>query len=273
MSKSLSFLFTTVLLLAAWPAARGQDTQAGEFWEACRNGNLEIITAMLDSGADPNIIFEGGVTPLTAAAMRGQLGAVKLLAERGADLSKRDNTYKLTPLGMAALFGQQEILQFLLPRATADMDLILRMGASQGVVPLVEAALKATLSEEHLSLAWSQAKAGNHEEVLELLGKAGVQPPPSLSAEDLKRFAGLYQDETAMELEVGFQDGKLIGTGGDGFFEFFEQELVPFGGGRFWVKGAFFTTVHFKESSERPSHVALRVPGESFNLQRVEGDN
>ena len=272
MSKLLSFLFTTVLLLAAWPAAWAQDRQTRDFWEACRNGNLPVIREMLDNGADINSRFDGGMTPLVSAAMRGHLEAVKLLVERGADLSLRDGSYKLSPLGMAALWGKSEVLEYLLPRSSADLDLILQMGAQSGAVPLVEAALKTKLTDEDLALAWSQAKAGNHEEVLARLAEAGVEAPPS-PAGDLGRFTGLYQDETGMELEIGFQDGKLIGTGGDGFFEFFEQELVPFGGSRYWVKGAFFTTVHFKESSERPSHVALRVPGESFNLQRVEGDN
>lgn len=55
-------------------------------YEAATGGDLDDMKRWLDAGVDPDYQHpEFGTTPLIAAAEHGQLAAVKLLVERGAD--------------------------------------------------------------------------------------------------------------------------------------------------------------------------------------------
>ena len=63
----------------------------------CRREDLEEIARLLDAGANKEWRSAHGWTPIIAAAFHGCLATVKLLADRGADKSARDNT------GMTAL--------------------------------------------------------------------------------------------------------------------------------------------------------------------------
>ena len=57
---------------------------------AARTGNVEAIKVLLDSGADVNAKETlRGTTPLMWAADEGHAPAVKLLIERGADIKAR----------------------------------------------------------------------------------------------------------------------------------------------------------------------------------------
>jgi len=54
-------------------------------YDAAENGDLDEVRRWLDAGVDPNYQHpEYGTTPLIGAAEKGQLGAVKLLVQRGA---------------------------------------------------------------------------------------------------------------------------------------------------------------------------------------------
>ncbi len=262
-------LLAAMLLASVSLPAAAQDAPLSDFWKACRNGDVEAVRKFLDQGMSLNVRFEGGTTPLVAAAMRGQVEVVKLLVERGADPNLRDDTFKITPLGMAVFFGQSGVAEVLLPRATADLDLVLRMGAGRGLVSFVEAGLKGNPGPLDLTHAWVMAKSRNHTAVLALLEKAGAQPPAVLSPADLERFIGSYVDSTQLEMEVVIRDGKLIGTGGDGFGSFFEEELVPLSGSVVFLRVAPTTTFHFEGAGKRFAAVTLKAPGVNFTLQRV----
>lgn len=53
------------------------------FCTACSFGNLELITRLLDSGVDVNVLDFAGFTGIELAAENGELDTVKLLLERG----------------------------------------------------------------------------------------------------------------------------------------------------------------------------------------------
>lgn len=58
----------------------------------------DLVTLLLDAGANPNVKDKYDLTPVADAAFRGQIDCVKILVERGkADLSiaNRDG---MTPL-------------------------------------------------------------------------------------------------------------------------------------------------------------------------------
>lgn len=122
MKRAPTLLIAILCLALAGPALAQQDARLRDFWAACRNGDNAKVKEFLDAGLSPDAQFDAGVTPLLAAVSRGQLETVKLLVERGASLSLRDDTFRLTPLGVAALFGVTEIVNFLLAHSKEDLD-------------------------------------------------------------------------------------------------------------------------------------------------------
>ena len=86
-----------------------------------RDGKLELVKALLASGADPNVQIEGtparagasrsplpelvGATPFLLAAAAGDAAVMQLLADAGADVHLR-TTSNATPLMAAAGFGR-----------------------------------------------------------------------------------------------------------------------------------------------------------------------
>ena len=53
-------------------------------------GYADMITLLLDAGADPNIADVDGATPLMAASKQGHLHIVRLFIERGLDVTIED---------------------------------------------------------------------------------------------------------------------------------------------------------------------------------------
>ena len=88
-------------------------------WAAVCN-RPETVAWLLDHGADINqkATFGGlshgqGITALHMAAQYGHMPVVRLLAERGADRSIKDDRYQATPEGSANFFGQNEVRDYL----------------------------------------------------------------------------------------------------------------------------------------------------------------
>jgi len=88
-------------------------------WAAACN-RTEAAAWLLDHGANVNQkgTFGGlsngqGVTALHVAAQFGHLSAAKLLVERGADLSIREDLYHATAAGAANFFGQVAVRDYL----------------------------------------------------------------------------------------------------------------------------------------------------------------
>ncbi len=89
-------------------------------WAAACN-RTETAAWLLDRGANINqkgtfggLTHGQGITALHMAAQNGHMPMVKLLIERGADRSIKDDLYQSTAEGGAAYFGQNEIRDYLL---------------------------------------------------------------------------------------------------------------------------------------------------------------
>lgn len=269
MRKPLTLLLWATL--CSGPPVLAQAKPADEFWKACRNGDVASVRKFLDSGMDANTRFDAGITPIGAAAARGQAEVVKLLLERGADPNLRDDTFKLTPITTAFFFGHPQLVPLLLPTAKEDMDVLLRFGAMMGVLPVVEAALKGNVQPHDKAIAWTLAKAGDKKEVLAALEKAGVTAPPAVAASDLPHFVGQFRDATKLELEVVLRDGKLFATGGSGFSEFFDSEALAAGPHLLFLKSNPGTVFRFEGAGGSYSRVSMIVPGSTHVLQRSAG--
>jgi ankyrin repeat protein len=88
-------------------------------WAAVRN-LTETVAWLLDHGANINqkgtfggLTHGQGITALHMAAQNGHMPAVKLLIERGADPSIKDDLYQSTAEGGADHFGRHEVRDYL----------------------------------------------------------------------------------------------------------------------------------------------------------------
>jgi hypothetical protein len=93
----------------------------GGLIRAVTQNDTAAVNELLSSGADVNERNSRGVTPLMAAAHKGNLDLTKLLVEKGADVNA--TTPKgLTPLMAAVEAGNPEVVRFLLSKgADANM--------------------------------------------------------------------------------------------------------------------------------------------------------
>jgi ankyrin repeat protein len=90
---------------------------------AAREGHADIVTFLLDRGANIDQIVPGDENALIGASAEGHLNVVRLLVSRNADVNarvwvepnpSRPNGEWRTPLSEARREGHQEIVQFLL---------------------------------------------------------------------------------------------------------------------------------------------------------------
>ena len=117
--------------------------------EAAAEGEMEVVTQLLEAGADMNRRNQLGMTPLNSASEEGQLDMVHFLMDAGADKDPRDGGQ--TPLCSAGWGQQEEVVALLLkagvnpdrgqPIIIADdsgnaeiVDMLVRAGASTDVL-------------------------------------------------------------------------------------------------------------------------------------------
>lgn len=122
----------------------GISSYAGEIHEAAQTGDTIILKGLLIDNPDLiNSPDSSGSLPLHLASLNGQLEAVKLLVNAGAEISAgdRDNT---TPLICASIGGHFEIIKFLLSHGakiteTDNFDqTALSTASSSGNIELVD---------------------------------------------------------------------------------------------------------------------------------------
>jgi F-box protein 11 len=86
-------------------------TARGDLHVACANGDLNLVTKLLDDGADVNDKNSMGVTPLHASAFAANLKLAQLLISRGADQMQGDES-EMAPIHYAAAEGAIDLVRF-----------------------------------------------------------------------------------------------------------------------------------------------------------------
>ena len=110
---------------------------------ASQHGHAPVIAALITAGADVAAGTPNGTTPLMVAAASGELEAVKVLVDNGADVNGKDGVRLQTPLMYAAASNRAAAIEFLASRGAdlkatskvSDLSNLSREGAGFGGNP------------------------------------------------------------------------------------------------------------------------------------------
>ncbi|CAL5424392.1 unnamed protein product [Camellia sinensis] len=84
---------------------------------AAANGQIEIVSMLLDRSVKPDLLNRHKQTPLMLAAMHGKISCVQKLIEAGANILMFDSIHGRTCLHYAAYYGHSDCLQAILSSA------------------------------------------------------------------------------------------------------------------------------------------------------------
>lgn len=185
-----------------------------QMWEAVRKGDVALVTALLDKGADINAKFRYGTTALFKAAERGHTEVVKLLIARGADVSVKDTFYGATAMTWALQNNHTGAVGALLEKDAASVNDVLTTGAREGNAELVGVALaRGGAKPEAMTSALAVTMNDKDKvEIAEMLKKAGAKPPLEIDPATLQSYVGRYKTEQGPEIAFSLKDGKLFAT-------------------------------------------------------------
>ncbi|KAG6605465.1 putative E3 ubiquitin-protein ligase XBAT31, partial [Cucurbita argyrosperma subsp. sororia] len=99
---------------------------------AAANGQIEILSLLLERFSNPDLLNRHKQTPLMLAAMHGKISCVKKLLEVGANILKFDSLHGRTCLHYAAHYGHFDCLEAILSAAQSSS-----VSASWGFVRFV----------------------------------------------------------------------------------------------------------------------------------------
>lgn len=203
----LAILFISALTLAQAPAL----TKAEQFQDAARKGDAAAVRKLLDEGVDVNTRFRYNATALFYACDHGHVEVVKVLLDKGADLTVKDTFYGFTPLMLATGPAQKkrpehtEIAKLLIAKGAPGKEIALNSAVRSGDASLAKVVLDSGgVAAANLSDALEMAQAQKKTEIAALLEQAGAKPHEELTMEpaQLQRFAGTYKNPADNEVSV-----------------------------------------------------------------------
>src|SRR6185436_3379861 len=80
---------------------------------ASQQGHAKVIEALIKAGADLKAGTPNGTTPLMVAAASGEVDAVRVLVDNGADVNAKDGVREQTPLMYAAASNRPAVIELL----------------------------------------------------------------------------------------------------------------------------------------------------------------
>jgi ankyrin repeat protein len=131
---------------------------------ASAHGYVEVVNALIATGADVNKAINDGCTPIYEASSYGHLEVVQALIAAGADVNKAGN-YGYTPISQASSYGHLKVVQALIA-AGADVN----KADNDGSTPISFAYFRLSIAYSSLSIA----SCNVHEKVVYALLAAGA---------------------------------------------------------------------------------------------------
>ena len=254
-------------------------TKTDQLQEAARKGDAVAVKKLLDEGVDVNTKFRYGATALFYACDHGHVDVVKVLLDRGADLTIKDTFYGFTPLMLAVSPAQKrkpehtEIAKLLIAKGSPGKDFALSSAIDAGDAPLAKFVLDSGgLPASKLSEALEAAKAANKTEIVAMLEAAGVKVPEEFKIDpaQLQRFAGMYRAPNGYEQLIAVTGARLT-IGRPGIAPDQRDTLAAKGATTFRTIGMAGVTVVFKIEGDKVTGFSLVPPeGSALAYARVE---
>jgi len=169
-----------LLETGADPNAKNSKTGRTALYYAAGFGHLEVVKALIAKKAHINQTDNDGNMPLRSAAIHGKVDVVQALLEAGAEPNAKNSKTGLTALHEAAAYGHLEVIEALID-ARADIN----QTDNDGNTPLHTAV--------SLTLPWCQTPEELEAEIEEVVKLLTEQPQINLN---LKNNSG----ETALDI-------------------------------------------------------------------------
>jgi hypothetical protein len=210
----LAIVLIAVIALAQAPPL----TKAEQFQDAARKGDAAAVKKLIDEGVDVNTKFRYGATAIFYASDHGHIDVVKVLLDKGADLTLKDTFYGFTPLMLATSPAQKkrpehtEIAKLLIAKGAPGQEAALGGAIQSGDTGLATYILQnGKVPAANLSDALETARAQNKAEMVALLEKAGAKPFDDFKVDPalLAKFPGAYKNATGNELTVAAAGARL----------------------------------------------------------------
>jgi len=273
--QMLTTLVAIVALAQASPAPKADQLQ-----DAARKGDASAVKRLLDDGVDVNTKFRYGTTALFFACDHGHVDVVRVLLDRGADVTIKDSFYGFTPLMLAVSPAQKrrpehtEIAKLLIAKGAPGKENALSGAVDQGDVVLTKFILDSGgLPASNLSEALEAAKTANKAEIVALLEQAGAKVPDEfkMDAAQLERFAGTYKNPAGIETTVVVA-GTRLSLGAPGAPPAQRGVLAAKDAVTFRGIGMGGVSVVFKLEGDKVTGFNMVLPqGNSIVYTRVEG--
>jgi ankyrin repeat protein len=156
-------------------------------WDAVSNGNLEMVKALKEAGADmDNVGGPNAASPLTVAIVKNHNSVARYLISRGVDVNLA-GTDGGTPAFIAAALGNLEILK-LLEKAGAVLDTVagankvsaVALAAQDGFLKVVDFLISKGVDLDRQGLDGDSpvylAAVNGHLDIVKALREAGADP-------------------------------------------------------------------------------------------------
>ncbi|KAF6782827.1 ankyrin repeat domain-containing protein 52 [Colletotrichum sojae] len=164
---------------------------------ACDKGNLEAVRLVMEAGANIDMVDHRRRTPIYAASHNGHVDVIKILLEKGADVSVASQS-GWTPLNAASDGGHLEVIKVLLEKgadvSVADNDgwTPLNAASSKGHLEVVKVLLEkgADISVASQS-GWTPLNAASYGGHLEVV-KVLLEKGADISVADNDGWTPLY---------------------------------------------------------------------------------